>query len=121
VIATVATYEEKLAKINERLDKEKEIARQLENQRRALETAAKAKQNKMDSYRNKIAGAIFFDFFPKYKNLQPKRSKAENNVEFAPLTNFLAALAGDREAVARYEEEAAGKLAAQTPPENQQQ
>ena len=90
----MSDYEQRLAKINEKLNKEKEKTRQLENQKRVLESREKEARRKLDTRQKIIAGGILLDVFPKYKRLQPQRNQTDNNKEFAPLAHFLLALAG---------------------------
>lgn len=65
---------------------------QLEHRKRLRNNKAKKDKERMDERRKFIVGRIFLDAFPEFMNLQPKNSVEENDLEFAPLVNFLTTL-----------------------------
>jgi hypothetical protein len=68
-----------------------EIARieQIERQNRIRDHKAKEAARKNDERRTFIVGKIFLESFPEFKNLQPQKTAADNEKEFAPLKHFL--------------------------------
>ena len=57
------------------------------------------KTDALNTRRNIIIGETVSMFFPEVFRFQPRKTVAENAAEFAPLINFLSALAADREYV----------------------
>ena len=72
---------------------------QLERRKRLQDNRKKTSKEKSDERRNFIVGKIFLTFFPEFLCLQPQKTSAENEPEFAPLINFLSVLATDEELI----------------------
>jgi hypothetical protein len=108
--------------LDERIAKEKQKLKQLENEKRAKEAREKHKQKKIDDRRKIIAGAILLNYFPNYKTLNPTGSNAECEKEFAPLADFLACLAENKAWVSQLEIQAQQKAQKRlySPPNEQQ-
>jgi len=66
-------------------------------------------KRKIDTRRQIIIGGIVLKYFPEVLRFNPKINNEENNIEFAPLANFLSVLSADKELVARLKEEASRK------------
>jgi len=96
--------------LDERIAREKQKLEQLQRQKRAQEQREKQKTRAVDTRRKIIAGAILLDIFPQFAGLQPQKNNAENNVEFAPLAQFLLCLADKKDLVAQLEREAGAKI-----------
>jgi predicted Zn-dependent protease len=81
---------------DERIAKAKARVKQLEQQKSLQEQQERKALAKREKRRNAILGEIYSSVFPKdVARFQPRRSKAENETEFAPLKKFLTALAED--------------------------
>jgi hypothetical protein len=93
-----------MSTIDERIAKKMEAVEQLKRQRKARESREKKKQEAIDKDRQRLIGKIFSEFFPCVLRLRPSRVSADNQIEFAPLTDFLSALAADKELAARLNE-----------------
>ena len=85
----------------EQLAKEKESLVQLQRRQMAKEQREQKQKSKLDSRRRFIIGELIEKKFPELLNYQPRRTQAENKVEFAPLELFLDLLAADDEYLAR--------------------
>jgi hypothetical protein len=96
--------------LDERIKKEQEKLEQLKNQKRSQIQREKQKQRAIDTRRKIIAGAILLDIFPKFQTLRPMKNNEENNIEFAPLANFLKCLADKKEFVGQLEREASARI-----------
>lgn len=102
--------------LDERIALEREKLEQLQRRKRAQGQHEKECRRKDNERRKYIIGAMISQYFPEVENFQPRRTNAENDVEFAPLANFLSQLAADREYVTQLKERAAQ----QTLPDNRQ-
>jgi hypothetical protein len=87
------TLEEQRAKLQTEIEKEKEKLRQAENRLQQLESREKTKERNKGRQRHAIVGGIAVKYFPHLEKLQPKRTKAEEYIEFAPWANFCSKLA----------------------------
>jgi len=81
--------------IDERIAKEREKLEQLKRQKRAQEAREKKRKDAINKDRWMKIGIIFETKFQAVSQLTPRRTKAENDIEFAPLTEFISILAGD--------------------------
>lgn len=90
--------------IDERIAKKMEGVEQLKRQKKAQEVREKQRQEAIDKDRQRIIGKIVTEIFPEVLRFQPKRVTADNEIEFAPLANFLSELAADSELVAGLKE-----------------
>ena len=99
--------------INERINRQLERLKQLERQKKAQDYRDKKRQLAIDRDRQREVGKIFLEHFPEFKQLQPHRTNAENQIEFASLSNFIAALAADTEYVSRLKEMASKRTGIQ--------
>ena len=88
-----------MTNLDKQIAQEKEKLKQLRRQKRAQDARDQEKKNALDTRRNIIIGAMVSEYFPEVLRFQPCRTDAENNVEFAPLTRFLAMLAADKQYV----------------------
>jgi hypothetical protein len=87
---------EKMTTLDDQIVKAVERVEQL-NRRKKLQKQQEQKAlAKKEKLRNAICGEIYSSIFPEdVARFQPRRSKAENEIEFAPFKKFLTALAGD--------------------------
>lgn len=74
-----------------------ERVRQLECRNRLKNQQAKKAAEAADLRRQIIVGSIFLEYFPDFKDLQPRSSSEEDEREFAPLRKFLASLVSMQE------------------------
>ena len=100
-----------MATLEERLARKREETKKLELQLKAKESREKSKERKNDTRRQIIIGGIVVKYFPEVLMFEPKHNNAENNIEFAPLADFLSVLAADKELVARLKQESGRKEA----------
>ena len=107
--------------LEERIKKEREKLDQLIQQQKGKEAREIDKQRKLDDRRKYIVGGDFLKIFPQFKSLQPKRKRAEEYIEFAPLAYFLICLSEKKDWVAQLEKEAAARIAADKQLEAQQE
>jgi type IV secretion system protein VirD4 len=107
----------KMLNTDETIKKSIERVEQLENQAKSKEKKENEIKKAIDKNRQRIVGEFFEKYFPEVLQFQPHQTAVENQVEFAPLENFLSALAADKECVARIKEIAAK----QTSPDGQQE
>jgi len=105
--------QQQLDKINKRLEERQKETQQLENRKRVLESQQKAAQRKVENARKYRVGGIFLEYFPEFKQLEPKRTNALDYIEFAPLANFLSCLAAKADWVAQLKEESEVKTQTQ--------
>jgi hypothetical protein len=85
-----------MTKLDDQIAKRLEEVEQLKRQKRLQEQQERKALAKRKKLRNTILGEIYSSVFPKdVACFQPRRSKAENEIEFAPFKKFLTALAGD--------------------------
>ena len=90
--------------LDERITRTLERAEQLKRQKKAKDYQEKKRQAAIDIRRQQIIGRIVSEHFPELMRLQPRRREAENRAEFAPLSDFLTALAADTEYIRRTKE-----------------
>jgi len=83
----------------DRLQKIRERKAQLEKQEKTILDREKEKARKLDTRRKIIVGGIFLKYFPEFQTLEPLKTEKENEAIFAPLANFLSALARDKKMV----------------------
>ena len=89
---------------NEQIIAAKERAEQLKRQQGLQDNREKTIKRKTDSARQKIIGKTVSKYFPEVMDFKPRRTVKENDIEFAPLADFLSALAADKEYVALLKE-----------------
>jgi len=90
-------------KIRDDLEKLEQLER-----RKLLQDKKKQQENKQLNERRKfIVGKIFLDAFPEYLQLMPQKDSEDNEREFAPLKNFLTALAREKRLLLVLKENAA--------------
>ncbi len=106
-------------KLTADIEKTKEKLDQLKRQKRDKEAREVQRRRKEETRRKIIVGAVVMAYFPKLETLQPQRTNAENDIEYAPLAAFCSALAADKETMARLEEEARRIVAAKNTAQNQ--
>ena len=85
-----------MSSTEERIARTKEKRLQLERRKRAEEKSKKEKEHKVNISRQIIIGKIVLRYFPQILRFQPKRTDAENEIEFAPLIDALSVLASDK-------------------------
>jgi len=111
-------YDEQIAKINERIQREIKKAVQLENKKSSREAREKATQRKDDTRLKIIIGADVLAYFPEMRRFKPRKNNAENRAEFAEFAAMLSILAADKEYVAALQEKARARVAVRTAEEN---
>lgn len=92
--------------LNERIAKELEHLEQLERWTKLKENRNKNKMEKLNTRRLIITGKIVSQHFPEVLRFQPRRTEADNAVEFAPLLNFVKLLAADEDYTTQLREKA---------------
>ncbi len=92
--------------LHQRIAKKLEAVEQLKRQKKAQEAREKKRHEAIDRDRQRLIGKYITELFPDVLRFQPSRINAENEIEFAPLVNFLHELAADNELVARLKERA---------------
>ena len=90
-----------MSSIDERIAKSIERTEQLKHQKKAQEAREKKRRIAIDKERQIIIGKTVAEFFPEVLCLHPSRNNAENQIEFAPLVNFMSELASDKELIER--------------------
>lgn len=109
-IARIIDKEKDTAKMVALVDEEKaktaKKIMQLQNQKNALEKRQGKQERKIDDRRKIIIGGLVSKYFPEVLQFNPQGSNADNNIEFAPLANFLYALANDKQLVEQIKEKA---------------
>lgn len=81
---------------SDRLQKIRERKAQLEKQERAIVAREKEKVRKLETRRKIIIGGIAEKYIPEFQKLEPKKTNAENDIEFAPVAKFFAKLVRDK-------------------------
>ena len=81
--------------IDERIAKSQERTAQLKGQKKEQEIRERKQQEAINTRRKIIAGGIVEKYLPEVLELQPQRTDAENEIEFAPLGKILSVLAAD--------------------------
>ena len=69
---------------------------QLNHQRQLQINRDMNKQRKTDTRRKIIIGGIIIKYFPELLDYQPRRTEAENYIEFERLETFVSILANDK-------------------------
>lgn len=95
-----------IEKLNENIAKTSEKLEQLKRRKKAQEQREQKKARAEDTRRKIIIGGIVLKYFPELAEFHPQRNNADNNLEFAPLANFLAVLAGDKDLISRIKTQA---------------
>lgn len=57
----------------------------------------KEEKRQTDTRRNIIIGSIVSKYFPEVLDIQPRRTSAENNIEFAEFEDFVSMLAENKD------------------------
>lgn len=112
---STSTNKSSMDKLNEQITKKAEELEQLKRRKRAQEARAKKTERAIDTRRKIVVGGIVLKYFPKFEELHPQRNNESNNIEFAPLANFLSVLSADKDLVARLEAQAREKENTQVP------
>ena len=84
---------------SDRLQKIKERKAQLEKQEKAIINREKEKARKIETRRKIIIGGIVEKYLPLFGILEPKRTKEENEIEFAIVANFFEKLVREKNMV----------------------
>ena len=84
---------------SDRLHKIRERKAQLEKQEKAIINREKEKARKIETRRKIIIGGIVEKYLPLFGILEPKRTKEENEIEFALVANFFEKLVRDKNMV----------------------
>ena len=82
----------------------------LERQKRLQKNREKKKQEALNIRRQIYIGKVIVELFPKTSEFQPRRTEAENTVEFEELINFVTLLAADKEYISKLIEKAKQKM-----------
>ena len=96
-----------MLEIERQISAELKRQEQREHLKRLKKSREKQAKEKNEQRRTFIAGRIFLEVFPEFLSLQPKIAEDENNIEFAPLKNFLMVLAAKEKLVDILKAEAA--------------
>lgn len=75
--------------INNQIQKELEQVEQLKRRNKAKQIRSRNKSEKMNTRRFVIIGKIISTHFPEVLAFQPQRTNADNEIEFASVTNFV--------------------------------
>ena len=81
--------------IDERIAKSQERTAQLKRQKKEQEIRERKQQEAINTRRKIIVGGIVEKYFPYVLELQPRRTDAENEIEFAPMEKILSVLVAD--------------------------
>ena len=96
-----------MATLNEQIAKTMETLEQLKRKQKLQEQKEKKARLKSEKLRNLIIGEIFSRTFPnEVARFRPRCSKAENQLEFELLENFMIVLATNKELVESLKAEA---------------
>ncbi|MCL2621237.1 MAG: hypothetical protein FWD97_09930 [Defluviitaleaceae bacterium] len=96
--------------ISERIEREKGKLVTLLRQEQLIEARELEAKRKRDTRRNLIIGEIVCKYYPYAEQLVPKKSKADNDAEFAQLDRFFQQLFSVNEAVAKLEKSASAPV-----------
>jgi len=96
--------------LEERLVRSRDKKQQQENQRRIEEQREREAKRKLDTRRKIIVGGLVCKHFPEALQFQPRRTEAENEIEFALLDAVLSLIARDGDYLSRIIEEAKASL-----------
>jgi len=98
-----------MSSIDERILQNIERSKQEERQQRAQKARDAKKQYAIARDRQQIIGQFVESHFPEVERFHPHRTHTENQLEFAPLIEFLRVLAFNKKIVAQIKEAATKK------------
>lgn len=90
----------------ENIIKEMERVEQLKRQKKAKDIRENNRTKKIDTRRLIIIGGFVLKYFPEVINFQPRRTNAENSIEFMALENALKLLSADKQYLDQLKEKA---------------
>ena len=96
----------KVLSIEERIVRSREKTKQLEAEKKVRDKREQEAQRKLDTRRHTIIGKVFSQHFPAVSQFQPRRTEAENEMEFALLDAVLNLIAKDKDYVSQRLDEA---------------
>jgi hypothetical protein len=96
--------------IDELIIKSQKRTAQLKQQKKEREIREQKKQDTLSTRRKIIIGGIVEKYFPEVLKLQPQRTDAENEAEFALLETVISLMAQDQDYITRLKEQASDKL-----------
>ena len=94
-----------MSTIDEVIANSKKRAEHARREKRLQDRLAREHKRKTDARRHYIIGELVTKYFPEVLYFEPRRTKAENAVEFKPLEALLAMLAADEELMAQLKKE----------------
>ena len=86
-----------MSAIDEIISSSKKRAEQARQDKRLQDRLDREQKRKADARRHYIIGELVTKHFPEVLRFEPRRTKAENAVEFAPLEVLLSALTANKE------------------------
>ena len=104
-----------MSSINDAIIQAKDRYLQAKRRQQLQDNRDKEAQRKLDTRRKIIIGAIFAEIFPYVRQFQPRRTQAENTIEFAPLRELLVMIAEDKDYIAQLQERVRIKLSSENP------
>ena len=84
-----------MSAINDKIAKRQEQIKQSERLKKEQDIREKNKQEAVNTRRNIIIGKMVCEYFPDVLNFYPRRTEAENKIEFLPFEQLLYVLAND--------------------------
>jgi hypothetical protein len=103
-----------MVSIEERIARSRAKTKYLETQKMEMDRKNQEVKDKEDAKRNRHIGALVSKYFPQVAQLKHRRSKAENEAEFALVDTVLSLLAKDKDYISQLLMEAE-KLVAKQP------
>ena len=96
----------KVSNIDELINQSQDRVEQLKRRKILQDNKEKEKQDAINTRRYILIGKLICKYFPEVLKLQPRLTKAENNIEFKLLEVFISILADDKEYIGRIKQQA---------------
>ena len=97
----------KMTNIDELFTQAQEKVEQMKRQKILQDNREKKKQEAITMRRNILIGELITKYFPEVLKFQPRRTQAENSIEFELLELFVSMLADDKDYIERLKQQTA--------------